>query len=184
MEQEKIDVLEEHLPYELDMLEEAMIAWRSLPKPPDDDNNQDWLKRMNVIEVFWVHARVLQEFFKNPSSSGAAVADDFTVPETVRYEVPDVEKIQNQVAHLNYGRPRGDDNAKLSYWDAHLAKESFDRAVTLFESKLNDDAKRYWRKREPKKLPASFIPRTTHSSHHTSILFVPGSGWSKQESDN
>ena len=35
LEQEHKDVLEEHLPYELDMLEEALSRWGSLPKEPD-----------------------------------------------------------------------------------------------------------------------------------------------------
>jgi hypothetical protein len=184
LEQKEIAVLEEHLPYELDMLEESLIAWSLLQGSQDDKNKQDWLRRMSVIEAFWVHARVLQEFFAKESAGRAAVADDFTRPETVHYNVPDVSKIQNCVVHLNYDRPRGDDPAKLTYWEAQRVKESFDRAVVLFESKLSDDAKRYWRKREPQRVNFSFVPRTTHSSHHASILIAPGQSWSKQDSDD
>jgi hypothetical protein len=104
------------------MLEEALIAWSTLPGPDDDKNKQDWVRRMSVIEVFWVHARVLQEFFGKGSVGRAAVAGDFTVTETILYEVPDVEKIQDQIVHLNYGRPRGDDMAKLTYWDAQISE--------------------------------------------------------------
>jgi hypothetical protein len=163
LEQKEIAVLEEHLPYELDMLEESLIAWSLLQGSQDDKNKQDWLRRMSVIEAFWVHARVLQEFFAKESAGS---------------------KIQNCVVHLNYDRPRGDDPAKLTYWEAQRVKESFDRAVVLFESKLSDDAKRYWRKREPQRVNFSFVPRTTHSSHHASILIAPGQSWSKQDSDD
>jgi hypothetical protein len=79
IEQKNIDVLEEHLPYELDMLEEALRAWATSSKSAGESSST-WFTRMSAIEAFWVHARTLHEFFTRSANTEGrtACANDFT----------------------------------------------------------------------------------------------------------
>jgi hypothetical protein len=144
--QEQIDVLEEHLPYELDALEETLSAWGNSGSKAPPATRLEWFARIAPIEALWVHARLLQEFFTK-TEQRAAYANHFT-RNANSYEIPDVEKIQQQIVHLNYGRPRGLDPEKLDYWFADRFVRCVDRAVLKFQADLIDDAKRYWRMRE------------------------------------
>jgi hypothetical protein len=111
LEQKHIDVLREHLPYELEMLHEAMLAWAS---------STDWFRQMSAIEVFWVKARTLHEFFTRDAQAEGrtACANDFTTQQ-IRYDFKElgnrVDDINTQITHLNYYRPLGDATEKLDY---------------------------------------------------------------------
>src|SRR5262245_27276661 len=77
LEQKHIDVLQEHLPYELNMLDQALLAWRIFPRPRD---RAEWFAQMSAIEMFWVRARTLHEFFTRDygPDSRTACANHFT----------------------------------------------------------------------------------------------------------
>jgi hypothetical protein len=108
-------------------------------------SRSDWFSRIAPIEAFWVHARILQEFFTQIEVRASSAAH-FTKLEN-DYEIPDVEKIQQQIVHLNYGRPRGLDKEKLDYWFAERFVGYVNRAILKFQADLIDDAKKYWRMR-------------------------------------
>jgi hypothetical protein len=75
MDQPKQDMLTEHLPYELDMLERA---YSFLHDPKFLDARTDSFMRNATIEVFWAHVRNLNEFFRYPAGRDHASAADFT----------------------------------------------------------------------------------------------------------
>ena len=68
----QICLLNEHLPYELDML---LATYRELSKQIDD------ITRNALIESFWLHARNLREFYDGSATldpKGSAAASHFT----------------------------------------------------------------------------------------------------------
>jgi hypothetical protein len=166
MSRERIAILEEHLPYELDVLDEALIAWCDNPKR-DNETKQQWFRRMSAIEAFWVHARNLEEFFEDrQGDSRTAAASHFSATRFIcsTSEVTKlVEKIQDQVVHLNYDRATCLEQ-KLSYWDAVRIKDQIDRAVQRLQEQLTDEAKRHWKPRQPQFLNCPDTSPTT-SNH-------------------
>jgi len=158
---DQIDVLEEHLPYELQAVEAALAAWAKSPGW-DDNDPEMWFRRISAIESFWVHARILQEFFTK-TEVRAASADHFTNDRT-HYDIPDVEKVQQQIVHLNYGRPRGNNSEKLGFWFAQHFLGCVDRAVLKFQCNLIDDAKKYWKMRGAMTIPTPTL--TPQSTNH------------------
>ncbi|WP_156380805.1 hypothetical protein [Pseudolabrys sp. Root1462] len=163
LDQAQIDVLEEHLPYELDMLEGSLGAWAG----SDRETRGQWVARMAPIEAFWVHARILWEFFCK-STTTAASADHFTTTR-LTYDIPDIGDIQTQIVHLNYGRPRGDNKAKLDIWRARNFVGEVNSAVDRFEAALSEESRRHWKKRVRL---AIAVPGNSlsSSSTHTAIL--------------
>jgi hypothetical protein len=129
----------------LDALEEGLSAWGYWGSKAPPQTRPEWFARIAPIEAFWVHARILQEFFTKIEVRASSAAH-FTKIEN-HYEIPDVEKIQQQIVHLNYGRPRGLDREKLDYWFAERFVGCVDRAVLKFQADLIDDAKKYWKMR-------------------------------------
>jgi hypothetical protein len=53
-------VLKEHLPYELDMLEQCFVRLHT----KEQSEQLDQLTKNALVEAFWVHARILSEFLK------------------------------------------------------------------------------------------------------------------------
>jgi hypothetical protein len=67
----KKKLFEEHLPYELDMFEEAakFLMSKEFANLNRKNNKDDWFRANAAIEAFWTHARTLEKFFtqrKNP----------------------------------------------------------------------------------------------------------------------
>ncbi|MGA8155123.1 MAG: hypothetical protein WB822_02700 [Rhodoplanes sp.] len=170
LEQEHKDVLEEHLPYELDMLEEALSRWGSLPKEPD------FFRRNSTIETFWVHARNIHEFFQNKQTNGRTAAANKFTTKSIYYEFKEfgnkIQNIHDQIAHLNYSRPRTAEQ-KLDLAFARRVKEAIDRAVGNFQANLRPEATRYWRTRSAKQI-ASVSELALNSSHTTSLSKTVG----------
>ena len=73
LSQEHIAILKEHLPYEIDMLEEALIAWSANPSRAGE-TKQQWFRGMSALEAFWVHARNLAEFFEDRKGESRTAA--------------------------------------------------------------------------------------------------------------
>src|ERR1700716_3048028 len=70
-----IAVLEELLPYELDMLEGCFLRLHAREFLEQRRERRDGVSRNAWIESFWVHARNLYEFFANrrrPLTTGAS----------------------------------------------------------------------------------------------------------------
>jgi hypothetical protein len=136
-------VFEEHLPYELDMFDEAakFIMSKEFAKLDRKNNKNDWFRANAAIEAFWTHARTLQEFFNQPKNPepmlGAhhASAKDFASdywPDLGLGTV--VEKINNQVSHLNYGRESLPPE-KLGH-EMQYVKAAIDKQVKRFQETI------------------------------------------------
>ena len=130
-----------------------------------------WFRRMSAIEAFWVHARNLDEVFENrQGDSRTAAASHFSARKFIcsASEVTKiVEKIQDQVVHLNYDRAASLDQ-KLNYYEAWRIKGHIDRATQQFQEQLTDEARRHWKPRQPQNLNFPDTPPTT--SNHFSVV--------------
>jgi hypothetical protein len=140
-------MLVEHLPYELGMLEWSYAALY-------DDQLSPFKCHMLIgnlaIESFWLHARNLLEFFSYPRSgteTGVASASDFVRSKRFEPQInlqTLIDEINVQIAHLQYGRPSNFEqklnSARMSY-----VRGAINKAVKLFEADMIDEAKAVWR---------------------------------------
>jgi hypothetical protein len=82
-----IAVLEELLPYELDMLEGCFLRLHAQEFLEQRRERRDGVSRNAWIESFWVHARNLYEFFRQPPTAvhdrGIVSAHDMAPGDTV-----------------------------------------------------------------------------------------------------
>jgi hypothetical protein len=101
----KLKILEEHLPYELDMLERAFVI---LHLEKFTELRKDAFLRNAVIEAFWTHARNLVEFLMHPPNAdadGTVSARDFTKDYLPDMKMKSIDQqINAQVSHLTYER--------------------------------------------------------------------------------
>ena len=74
LDEDKKKMLAEHLPYEHDMLDKA---FEFLTSEAHAAEREDPFKRNPMVEVFWLHARNLIEFYNSPPRYSAS-ASDFT----------------------------------------------------------------------------------------------------------
>lgn len=109
MEDRKKQLFDEHLPYELEMFEEAarFLMSDECAKLDRENNKDDWFRANAAVEAFWTHARTLKEFFtqrKNPEpvqDAHHASAQDFAPDYWNDLELNAViDKINAQVSHL------------------------------------------------------------------------------------
>jgi hypothetical protein len=165
------DLFEEHLPYELSMLDEATDFLSSTRQVNDDPTTrQDWFRRQSAIEAFWVHARLLIEFFEKktrtpnlstdstkfvPDPSGNhASALDFAPNFKSQISVGNLikEKVNPQVVHINYQREK--DPLKKLGNEIDRVKREIEKDVESFVKDLDDEWKRnkkykWWQQRKP-----------------------------------
>jgi hypothetical protein len=133
-------VLQEHLPYELDMLDAAFTFLHS----PDYVKFHTPFCKNTAIESFWLHARNLIEFLTRPPSGGAGTvsAQDFTTefwPETVMKEMD--QRINIAITHLIYGR-KSEQGEKLNGHEMLRVKQHIDREIKRFEKCLLPEFKK------------------------------------------
>jgi hypothetical protein len=142
--------LTQHLPYELDMLEETFVRLNS---DKFSDQRKDVITKNAWIEAFWTHASNLVEFLNQPPGngmSGTVSARDFTekfYPDT-NMKVLD-QKINAQVSHLTYERKMPLPNEKLGEYDMLRMKQTIDREIKRFEASMKPEYKALWRPRTP-----------------------------------
>lgn len=176
MEAAEERLLREHLPYELDMLE---WAYAFLHADRFAMHRLDAGARNAAIECFWTHARNLYEFMTRKgkkSAQGVASASDFVEapfhPDLPFDQID--EKMNIQIAHLQYDRPPSNDG-KLGGYEMGRFKEALSRAIKLFESKMTQDARGIWKIRQPivdvylHDIPASATNSIQTSTTKTSI---------------
>jgi hypothetical protein len=175
MEPRKRKLLDEHLPYELDMLDASfdfVVAQNAILATSDDINEK--AKRNLAIEAFWIHARNLIDFLKlnrkpNEGEEGAASAKDFTDAsfrsDLQLGELPD--RINEQICHLKYER-ESEPGQKLGGYDMLRVKQAIDREIRRFEQHLTAESRAIWRPRrqlETKRaLPHDLILDSTTST--------------------
>ncbi len=179
MEEDQINLLEEHLPYEHDMLD---AAYEILTANAHTSAPQDWFSRNAAINEFWLHARNLIEFYCNPSGTSASASDFTTEPLRPEFRFKknaaavtnageDFSTLINeQICHLKYERVTSPDE-KLGGYDLQRVKESIDRALNKFQGLLTDEARRVWKERKKQTISISGAvePSTSFGSTTTSL---------------
>jgi hypothetical protein len=139
----KKKLFEEHLPYELDMFEEAakFLMSKEFANLNRKNNKDDWFRANAAIEAFWTHARTLEKFFtqrKNPEpvqDAHHASAQDFAPDYWHDLDLDTViRKINAQVSHLNYGRESVPPE-KLGH-EMKYVKAAIDKQARRFQEKL------------------------------------------------
>jgi hypothetical protein len=165
LEQEQIEMLTVHLPYELDMLN---ATYRLLASEQAEDATL-----CNIFfECFFLHARNLLEFF-NKHQSRTASASAFT-SRRLTYELASLEDaINNQIVHPNYARGENASEPVLNGTHVQRIKGDIDRAVADFQSALTDDAKEHWKPRKSDNTTvsvASFYASATNAIHSVTTI--------------
>lgn len=176
MEDAKRKILEEHLPYELEMLTKAFAFLHDAEHTVA--RNDSFLKN-SAIEVFWVHARDLILFFKrhrNSAASGEVSAKGFTddsfFPDLSGGVDELCDKINEQICHLKYERKTSD--GKLHGYDMLRVKDAIQREMKNFESHLLPECKSFWR--PPADVPASIHVDATRSATSFSTMVSSTTG--------
>ncbi|MGE0036768.1 MAG: hypothetical protein AB7S93_14110 [Xanthobacteraceae bacterium] len=153
MERAEIDLLKEHLPYELDMLDNAVCFMNSpeFAKLGESSDKLDQFKKNAAIESFWTHARNLIEFLSRDKSPdlnvSSASARDFAEGYRSNLDLESVsKKINEQVSHLGYRRVSLPPD-KLSH-EIHFVKSGLDSAFRRFQEQLNPECQEHWEQRQ------------------------------------
>jgi hypothetical protein len=169
-------IFQEHLPYELDMLE---AAFTFLHSPTFADRRNDVYEKNRAIEAFWTHARNLIEFLAHPRTDdhkGVVSARDFTTgqfdPGMKMREMD--QRINAQVSHLTYER-RSSPEQKLGGYEMLRVKQAIDRGIKLFEQALAPEYKEMWSTRIPSKwIEVDGTLCATNQTTTTGIIIVGG----------
>ena len=107
-----MDIIEEHLPYEIDMLRRTYMQLSVLSKiDPDREPDEQRATRNALTESFCVHARSLIEFFADNKKGADAVACEFTDNRFTQLDrskgpiktIRDI-KLNKQIFHLTKNR--------------------------------------------------------------------------------
>jgi hypothetical protein len=159
MERAKI-VLDDALPYELDMLDAAARYMQTdeFSKLTKSKTETEWLTCNATIESFWTHARCLMEFFsrrKNKDfTASAASAMDFTEGFYPSSEMENLwgpgslsETINEQVSHVGFCR-KAEQLQKLGASEMVRVKSIIDKEVGTFERTLKREFQPYWKPRQ------------------------------------
>jgi hypothetical protein len=139
-------MLLEHLPYELGMLEWSYAALY-------DDQLASFRNHMLIrnlaLESFWLHARNVLEFFNRPRNGtevGVASASDFIKSKRFDAQLDLqalIDDINVQISHLQYGRPSTFEQ-KLNSARMEHVRGAINSALRRFEAGMVDEAKAIW----------------------------------------
>jgi hypothetical protein len=179
MERAKI-VLDDALPYELDMLDAAARYMQTdefskLTKPKTEI---EWLTCNAIIESFWTHARCLMDFFsrrKNQDfTASAASAMDFTEGFQPSSEMEELwgpgklaEVLNEQVSHVGFCK-KAEQLQRLGASEMVRVKSIIDKEVGNFERTLKRQFQPYWKPRQPVRLDSQLLNSVTTSISHFS----------------
>lgn len=152
MEEAAKKVLNEHLPYELDMLR---VTYNFIHSPEFAEQRAPDFLRYAAMVSFWTHARSLNEFFtrvRNKTFESVCSARDFTDGKaTFRLHLDELdEKMNIQISHLQYERPTAS-LEKLGGYDMLRVVQTIERAVQEFERHMTPEARQHWTPRPLKR---------------------------------
>jgi hypothetical protein len=173
-------VLDDALPYELDMLDAAARYMQTdefskLTKPKTEI---EWLTCNATIESFWTHARCLMEFFsrrKNQDfTASAASAMDFTEGFQPSSEMEQLwgpgslsETINEQLSHVGFRR-RAEQLENLGASEMVRVKSIIDKEVGNFERTLMREFQPYWKPRQMVSLRLELLSNNVSSATNQS----------------
>jgi hypothetical protein len=179
MERAKI-VLDDALPYELDMLDAAARYMQTdefskLTKPKTET---EWLTWNATVESFWTHARCLMEFFsrrKNQDfTASAASAMDFTEGFQPSSEMEQLwgpgslsETINELLSHVGFRRRAGQ-LENLGASEMVRVKSIIDKEVGNFERTLMREFQPYWKPRQMVSLRLELLSNNVSSATNQS----------------
>ncbi len=171
-----IDIIDEHLPYEIDMLRDTYSALAATPAPTG-------VCKHALIKSFCVHARSLIAFFaKTPCRKGDAVAGDFTAGFVERLD-PCTEplkslwtKLNKQIFHLTKDRTILDSDKFDPGTDGTKILQEIERELLKFRNCLLPDFKHFKCKTSPLAVPLSGPPGPSSYSSSTVNSPTPKTG--------
>jgi hypothetical protein len=179
MERAKI-VLDDALPYELDMFDAAARYMQTdeFSKLTTAKTEIEWLSCNAIIESFWTHARCLMDFFsrrKNQDfTASAASAMDFTEgfqpsPEMEEFWGPGklAEAVNEQVSHIGFCK-KAEQLQNVGASEMVRVKFIIDKEVQNFERTLKPEFQPYWKSRKPVRLDARLLNSVMTSISHFS----------------
>src|SRR5262249_15225455 len=179
MERAKI-VLDNALPYELDMLDAAARYMQTdeFSKLTTPKAELEWLACNTIIESFWTHARCLMDFFSRRKNhdftASAASAMDFTEGFQPSSEMEKLwgpgklaEILNEQVSHVGFCR-KAEQLQKLGASEMVRVKSVIDKEVGNFERALKREFQPYWKSRQPVRLDSQLLNSVTTSISHFS----------------
>jgi hypothetical protein len=179
LDEAKKKMLAEHLPYEHNMLDGA---FEFLTSKAHAEERKVPFKRNAVVEVFWLHARNLIEFYRNSGVSACAshftskrLSPEFRLNKGGERAVANAGRefsdlINEQVCHLKYERVSIRDE-KLGGYDLQRVKDSIDRAMMKFQDMLTPEARAVWVDRTPTVLPThdAAVEPSSHTDTATAL---------------
>jgi len=185
MERAKI-VLDDALPYELDMLDAAARYMQTdeFSKLTTAKTELEWLTCNAIIESFWTHARCLMEFFsrrKNQDfTASTASAMDFTEGFHPSSEMEKLwgpgrlaETLNEQISHVGFCR-KAEQLQKLGASEMVRVKSIINEEVENFERTLKREFQPYWKSRQPVRLDSQLLNNVMTSITHFSGPIGPG----------
>jgi hypothetical protein len=154
-----LNLLNEHVRYELDMLFETSNRLNYCDI--DDD-----VVRNALIESFCIHARQLIDFFNDEKgvharrfmNDGHSVSSSTTVQLSGKLKT----KLNTQIAHLTERRTT-DPADKIGNDDRSRLVSGIQKALRVFESQLRSPFKEAWGSYEIPTLPCSVKPSATNA---------------------
>jgi hypothetical protein len=169
-------VLDDALPYELDMLDAAARYMQTdefskLAKPKTEI---EWLTCNATIETFWTHARCLMDFFsrrKNKDfTASAASAMDFTKASTLLPRLRSYggregspKQSTNRAATFRFCR-KAEQLQKLGASEMVRVKSIIDKEVGNFERTLEREFQPYWKPRQSALLRLELLCKNVSSA--------------------
>ena len=179
MERAKI-VLDDALPYELDMLDAAVRYMQTdeFSKLTTPKTEIEWLTCNATIEAFWTHAHCLMEFFSRRKNldftASAASAMDFTEGFHPSSEMEELwgpgrlaETINEQVSHVGFCR-KAEHLQQLGASEMVRVKSIIDKEVENFERTLKREFQPHWKSRQPVRLDSQLLSSVMTSISHFS----------------
>jgi len=153
LDEDERDVIHEHLPYELYMLENSLKTWNDCVR-----RGERGFERGLAFENFWLHARNLIDFFSKPEGGSDVVASTFIKDKHLDFSLSGCalqdlrDRINEQICHLQ--RRRGIIAKELTGTDAEHIFSRIRNAKEEFEHNLTCEARGLWN--SPKSLEIKF----------------------------
>jgi hypothetical protein len=182
--QEQLDIINEHLPYEIDMLRGT---WRRLQhicsiRVPANETLDEKIERFSLIESFCVHARSLTDFFdiRGKVKSDDAVSSDFTNTPTASLDATQKdqkalrEKLNKQIFHLTTRRETVETKKFDAGSDGVELLQMIEPEIAKFQSNLTTDFSSFKCNSQPVQFVASLPFSTSTATVRTSVHVVFG----------
>ena len=145
-----LKLIEEHLPYEVDMLRGTYQRLCILDQTgPETEAREQQICRHALIEAFCIHGRALLDFFSNTGKGDDALAQDFTngyIPPFDQTQEPLKSlrtKLNKQIFHLTKNRAAFEIDKFSPSRDAPTVLSHIEGAIDEFRKFLNPEFRHF-----------------------------------------